>query len=264
MTIGEYTHWKLSQEGLVALLTLDREKESNSLNGQVLEELQSISNLDFAGLGIHALVLQGKGRHFSVGMDLTAIEQLAALPAAGFRRKVSTMQDALDAFDRIPVPIVAAIRGFCIGGGLLLAACADLRVASERSYFSMPEVRMGFGISLGMHRLLRLVHPSVAAELVMLGERFDTAEAKALGLITHVSRPGDLDSEALRLAHHFARLPAEGVRLNKQLLRNAVTLMPADSQRLEIEAQVPGLGNAQLLEPLRAYASRVRGTDAEK
>ena len=253
-----YRYWKLDPIDDIARLTLEKPAESNSLDESVLGELQSIAELDFGTLGIRALILEGAGRHFSVGMDLSVIERLAQLTAAEFRKEMAGMQTALDAFDRVSIPVVAAIRGFCIGGGLLLAACADLRVASERSYFSMPEVRMGFGISLGMHRLLRLVPPSVASELVLLGERLDAERALALGLITHICQPGDLESEALRLAHHLSRLPAEGVRLNKLLLRNAQVLSAEDSQVREIEEQVAGLGDERLLEPLRAYARQIR------
>lgn len=256
----EWKHWKLQHKDRIGLLYLNRPEQDNSLDPQVLAELTEISALDFASAGIQALILEGAGRHFSVGMDLSVIENLAGSNAKQLRSTVAEMQAALDAFDQVEVPVVAAIRGFCIGGGMLLAACCDLRVASEKAYFSMPEVRMGFGITLGMHRLLRFCNASVVSEMVLLGERFDAGRARDIGFLNSLAQPQDLHREAMRLAEHLANLPWEGVRQNKRILRKSLEVTPAEAQSFEIESQIAGIGKPELLGPLQAYRAKLRGS----
>jgi enoyl-CoA hydratase/carnithine racemase len=129
----------------------------------------------------------------------------------------------------LPQPTIAAIHGYCLGGGLELALATDFRIADESAVFGFPEVSLGIVPSSGgTHRLVRLVGPGRAKQLILIGGRLDASAALAAGLVTEIT--ADARGRALELARGLAELPALAVALTKQ----AIDLMPETSREAGI------------------------------
>jgi len=162
---------------------------------------------------IRALVLTSTGdRAFSGGSD---VRELPRDPAAGMRR-ARAEHEAYRQVRSLPQPIIAALRGHVIGGGLELALLCDLRVADDTVQIGFPEVRLGlFPAAGGSQRLPRLIGAARAKELMLLGESVDAAEALRLGIVNRVVPAGQAFDVALELAQTIAELPAMAVRAIK-------------------------------------------------
>ena len=166
------------------------------------------------------VVVSGAGRAFSAGADLGSFsgqQQMSTRDAAECGR---TMADAIEGMNALAI---AKIRGWCVGGGLVLAAACDLRVAAEDARFSIPEVDLGIPLAWGgIPRLVREIGPALTKELVLTCRPFDTAEAKAAGFINRVVAPDRLDEEVDALAGELAAKASHALFSTKRHV-NAVT-----------------------------------------
>ena len=163
-----------------------------------------------------AVVIAGEGRAFSAGADVTEFRDATPESILAYYRDTG---DVYERFAALPQPTVAAIHGWCVGGGLELALAADFRVADESAVFRLPEVAIGIiPSSGGTHRLVRLLGAARAKELVFLRDRIDAAEAFRLGLVTEVVPEGSALERALELAAGLAGLPPHAVSLAKQAI----------------------------------------------
>jgi enoyl-CoA hydratase/carnithine racemase len=117
-----------------------------------LRELRSITADLKANSEVWAIILQGYGDHFSAGVDTSLIQSMLDQPEKLVREQLREMQLALDEFEAIQKPTLARLQGFCIGAGLLLALCCDFRIASRRTIFALPEVKLGIAVLMGTHR----------------------------------------------------------------------------------------------------------------
>jgi enoyl-CoA hydratase/carnithine racemase len=201
------------REGATCVLTLRREEKLNSLSTAVERDLLAALGGEEVR-GSRCVVLTGGGRAFSAGADLTELSRDDPDGIAAYYR------DTGDVYERIaalPQPTIAAVHGYCLGGGLELALAADFRVADETAVFGLPEVELGIVPSSGgTHRLVRVVGPARAKELMLLRERFDAAEAFRLGLVTEVVPKGGAFGRALELAERLSALPPLAVSVAKQ------------------------------------------------
>jgi enoyl-CoA hydratase/carnithine racemase len=201
------------REGANCVLTLRRDEKLNALSTAVERELLGALAGDEVGAS-RCVVLAGEGRAFSAGADLTELSRDDPDGIAAYYR------DTGDVYERIaalPQPTIAAIHGYCLGGGLELALATDFRVADETAVFGLPEVELGIVPSSGgTHRLVRVVGPARAKELMLLRERFDAAEAFRLGLVTEVVPEGGALGRALEFAERLSALPPLAVSVAKQ------------------------------------------------
>jgi enoyl-CoA hydratase/carnithine racemase len=200
-------------EGAACVLTLSRPEKLNALSGalerELLEALASPAARDAA-----CVVLTGAGRAFSAGADVT---ELAGLDPASIARYYRDTGDVYERVAALEQPTIAAVHGWCLGGGLELALACDFRVADETATFGLPEAELGIlPSSGGTYRLVRLVGPARAKELMLLRPRFSAEEALGFGLVTEVVREGAALSRALELAERIAGLPRLAVSLAKQ------------------------------------------------
>lgn len=169
------------------------------------------------------LVLRG-GQNFSAGLDLKATLPLLAHALSSpeaFEALVAPMHGAIEALAALPIPVIAAIDGWCIGAGLELAAAADFRICSAQARFSLPEVRLGMVADLGgLSRLPRLIGAGRAAHLALTAEPLSAEQAERWGLVTEVLPDADsLFARAEALAHHLTGLPPLALEGTKQVLR---------------------------------------------
>lgn len=249
------------RHGAVAVLTLNRPDKLNALSTALEDELAAaIEGNDVRSAS--AVVIQGAGRAFSAGADMNEMRNQTPPEIMAHYR---TSGEVYERLARIRQPTVAAIHGYCLGGGLELALACDFRVADETAVFGLPEVSIGIVPSSGgLHRLVRAVGPARAKELILLNDRFSVDGARALGLVTAVVPEGHAQARALEMALALSDRPALAVEVTKRAVEAA-----AESSRdatLLIErlayaalAQTPEHGEAT-----ERFTSRIRGAGSEE
>ena len=211
---------ELERRGSVALLTLNRPSKANALNVELLTALVDAQTEIQADDSIGAVVITGNGRHFSAGADLSDQAVLPAGVGIGF-----------DVLDR---PIIAAVNGTAVGGGLELALACDFRFASANATFGLPEILFGeLPAGGGTMRLARLVGIPAAKRLVMTGERITAEDARAIGLVDQVVEPDGVLESALNFAKQLAARPAYAIRAAKLLIDSSQDLDLASGLRME-------------------------------
>jgi enoyl-CoA hydratase len=231
-----FEHLSIEVDGHVAILTIEREDALNALNAQLLLELATAFDLIEGDAEVRALVITGAGRAFIAGADLQAFADVRD----GFagREAALTGQDVMNTLAAMPIPTVAAINGFALGGGLELALACDLRVASAGAKLGLPEVTRGLIPGYGgTQRLQRLIGLARATDLVLTGRMVGADEALQLGLVQRVAE--DAAEAGLALAQQCARNAPVALGLAKEaLMRGVDVTLP---QGLEIEADLFGL-----------------------
>ncbi|MEO6533774.1 MAG: enoyl-CoA hydratase/isomerase family protein [Pseudolysinimonas sp.] len=170
--------------GPVATLTIDNPARRNALTGQMWDSFAPLL-AELAGAPeVAALVVRGAGDDFSAGADIRDLDQILRDPLAGDGGHVTAGERALAAF---PKPTIAAIDGYCVGGGWELAGACDIRLASERSTFGVTPARLGILYPLtGMTRLVQLAGPAAAKHLILSGELVDAATAARWGMVSRL------------------------------------------------------------------------------
>ena len=203
--------------GAACLLTIDRPERRNAIDGQTAEELLAGYRSFESDEDAHVLVLTGSGeKAFSAGADLKAIETLGA--------RVDSAEGVLG-FTRLisPKPTIAAISGWCLAAGVVLALWCDLRIATDDARFGFPDRKWGVPIlDGGTKRLAATVGVSNALDLAMTGREVDAAEAHRLGLVNEVVANGRHVERSLELAELLASLPQETLRAERQAIRESL------------------------------------------
>lgn len=182
----------------VATVTLNRPAKGNPYNADMLDELAAALARLGADCAVRVVLLRGEGKHFCVGADLTVGE--ASRPEArGDAPARASLVDVCLALERLPKPSVALVHGACIGGGVALAACCDIVLADRSSFFSIPEVRLGFAPAPLVPFFLRAVGARNLRRLGQTGERFAVEEALRIGLAHAACETGEIESAVARL-----------------------------------------------------------------
>jgi enoyl-CoA hydratase/carnithine racemase len=200
----------VERDGAVALIELDRDEKLNAISTAVERELSAALASDEVRSS-RAVVIAGNGRAFSAGADVTEFADRDPDAILRYYRETGNVYEELAS---LPQGTVAAVHGYCLGGGLELALAADFRVADASAVLGFPEV--GIGIlpsSGGTVRATRLVGPARARELILLGDRISAADALAIGLVTEVA--DDAPARALELARRLAALSPAAVAVAK-------------------------------------------------
>ena len=207
-------------EGAIGRITLNRPEKLNPLSIKTLEELAAAARFFDGKPEVKIVIVRGKGRAFSAGADLASMAGQADRPAQEAADVGRQMADALEAMRAL---LIAEIQGWCVGGGVVLAAACDLRIAAEDARFSIPEVDLGIPLAWGgIPRLVREIGPAMAKELVLTCRPFDAAEAKAAGFINRVVPAEELSSTVEELAESLAQKASLTILATKRHV-NAVT-----------------------------------------
>ena len=205
----------------VALITLNRPEVLNALNYQLLGELaETLEALD-ADETCHCVVITGAGeRAFAAGAD---IKEMADQSPVSLTRKNHFAR--WERIKRIRTPLIAAVRGYALGGGNELAMACDMIVAAENAVFGQPEIRIGVMPGAGgTQRLTRAIGKARAMELILTGDQLPAREAAALGLVTRVVPPEETLLAALRLAARIAAMPPVAILAAKEAVNRAFEL----------------------------------------
>lgn len=230
-------HWLYRVENRVATLSLNRTGDGNNINLECLEELKTISADIRADASIRVVVLRSEGKHFSIGMDVSVISQMAGQRFDNYAEHLGAGQRCIDAFEAMEKPIIAEIKGFCIGAGVILAACADFRVSADNAIYVLPEVKRSIGVIMGLHRVTRLIGVAATKRMAMLGENFTAGEMQRLGFISELVAPEKLDAATAMLVKKILALPPQAVSLNKRIVDFSYDEFLERTQRFELEEQ---------------------------
>jgi len=248
----------LSIEGAVARLTLNRPQKLNPLGATTLRELAAAARWLDEQPGLKVVVVRGAGRAFSAGADLSSFRGAQADPP---REAADLGREMADAIESMRPLAIAAIHGWCVGGGLVLAAACDLRIAAQDARFSIPEVDLGIPLAWGgIPRLVREIGPALTKELVLTCRPFDADEALRAGFLNRVVSASSLEEEAMTLARDLARKASLPLFATKQHV-NSVTAQMVGTGRSwsDADSLVTSLGDSECADARRAYlAGRAR------
>lgn len=241
----------------VRIVRLNRPDKLNALDPDMFDALMETGDRLAGDDRARAVVLCGEGRAFSAGLDFASFMALGPEdPRADLFRRVegspaNRAQSAAYVWMKLPVPVIAAVHGFALGGGLQIALGADIRIVHPRAELSVMEIRWGLVPDMtGTQTLRHLVAQDVAKELTFTGRRVDGTEAVALGLATRCA--DDPLAEATALAHEIAGKSPHAIRAAKQLLARAYTIDPVEGLRMEEGVQRTLLGTPNQVEAVTA------------
>ena len=219
----------------IATLTVNRPTALNALNREVLEEMARVIREVRHDASVRVLIVTGAGdRAFVAGADIAAMSKMSAADGLDFSRLGHRV---MESFEDLAIPVIAAVNGFALGGGLELALACDLIVASDKARFGQPEINLGlipgFG---GTQRLAHRIGHNKARELIMTGEMFDAPTALAWGLANQVVPVAELTEAARTLAKKIESKSAFALRQAKAALRAAFTMEEDAGLRFEQQA----------------------------
>jgi enoyl-CoA hydratase len=203
--------------GTVARLTIDNRAKLNTLDSALMRDI--VAAVDALGRrdDLRALVVTGAGEKAFIGG--ASINEMAELDPAGARAFITLVHETCDCLRRLPVPVIARIDGFALGAGLEVAVSCDLRIATSRAKFGMPEVRVGLPSVVEAALIPQLIGFGRARELLMLGETIDAATALRWGLVERVVAPEALDLELDAVLTSLLAGGALAVRRQKALMQ---------------------------------------------
>jgi enoyl-CoA hydratase len=245
--------------GHLVRLTIDNAAKLNTLNRALMVEIvEAIERLE-ADTTLRLVIVSGAGeRAFVGGAD---IGEIAGLDQDSARDFITLVHRCCDGFRRLAAPVIARIDGYALGAGLELAAACDLRVASERAIFGMPEVRVGIPSVVEAALLPLLIGHGRARRLLLTGETIGAAEALAWGLVDAVAAPDQLDAAVERFAAAILAAGPQAIRLQKALIRDWEDLSTSAAVERGIDAFTEAYATD---EPRRMAGARLAALRARK
>ncbi len=198
----------------VGIIQFNRPKANNALNEILFNELDQLVDMVSKDDEIKVIILTGGEKVFAAGTDIKHLVHLNAIEAESFITLINSVSDKIADIDK---PTIAAIAGYCLGGGFELALACDILIASTGAKFGQPEVNIGIVPGGGgTQRLVRLVGPAWGKRMIMTGEFIDVEQALNLGLITEVVEPEQLISRGLEIAQVLKKKAPNALRLAKR------------------------------------------------
>lgn len=218
--MAAYTHITSETSNRILTVTINRPQSLNSLSIATIAELQDIFEKNWENREIGCVILTGAGeKAFVAGADINEINQLNGETGHTFSAKGLYLMKTIQNF---PVPVIAAINGFALGGGCELAIACDIRLASDKAKLGQPEVNLGvmpgFG---GTQRLPRIVGLSKSLQLILTGDMVSAQEAHRIGLVDEVYPSAELMTKARQMAETIASRGPLAVRLSKECIHRA-------------------------------------------
>jgi enoyl-CoA hydratase len=240
----------------VATITLNRPDKLNALSPELVGELyDALADAD-ADDSIRVIILTGGDNVFAAGADLGSMDSTAPGVVDSFKTRF-TEKNPFDYIERLGKPVIAAIAGYALGGGLELAMCCDFRIADETARFGQPEIRVGLIPGAGgTQRLPRLIGMTKAKQLIMLGEHIGAEEAERLGLIGAVVPAGSLLEEAGKIAEKLIARPPFGLRLAKMVMNMGADRDLQSALTLERQAFAMLFATEDQKEGVRAFTEK--------
>jgi len=238
-------------------IMLNRPEALNSLTLDLFGEFEQALAHVATRQDVRVIVVMGAGRAFSAGVDPSVLWQMASgISKSEFQSELTHLQKVFNMMEEVEKPTIAAVNGVALGGGLILALCCDFRIASERAIFGLPEVRIGFPVIMGTHRLTRVVGVARAKELAMTGKRISAQKAEAIGLVNRVVLADQLDQAVDELAGTLAGLAPLALGLQKRIIDRGWSMDGDAAQAIERDLQSRLLNSEDLREGLAALTEK--------
>ena len=220
------------QNGNIGIITLNRPAALNAMNTETVNEMRQLLAEINEDENIRCLILTGEGRAFCAGGDINEESETRVITGYKFSRNCA---EVLDTIEHFRTPVIAAINGYALGGGLEFALACDIRIASKKAFLGSPEISLavipGWG---GTQRLPRLIPVSKAKQLMFTGDKVSAEEAYRIGLVDEVSEPEELMKDAMEMAEKIAHWGPLAMKYLKIAVTDGIE---CDLQRgLQIEA----------------------------
>lgn len=217
------THILFEKKGNVAIATVNRPKALNALNSEVLEDLNTMIDTVSADPEIRVLILTGSGeKAFVAGADIGEMATLSKAEGEAFGKKGN---DVFRRLEKLPIPVIAAVNGYALGGGCELSMACDIRICSDTAVFGQPETGLGITPGFGgTQRLARLVGAGMAKQLIYSARNIKADEALRIGLVNAVYPAEELGAAAEKLAETIAKNAPIAVRACKKAINEGLEL----------------------------------------
>lgn len=234
----------------IGVITLNRPDALNSMSRELLTELDSLLESILKDDSIRVVVITGAGRAFSTGADLKEAQQLDAAQVKGYLELGQKVFNKIETFDK---PVIAAINGFALGGGLELALACDIRIASEEAKMGSPEVSLGV-ISAwgGCVRLAKLIGRGRATEMIITGGLIDAKEAERIGLVNKTAPADELHSTVMWTAGTIAAKAPIAVKYAKKIVTKAIEISIEEGNKMMVDAGIVCYKTEDIREGVRA------------
>lgn len=226
------THILFEKKGNIAIAKINREKALNALNSEVLFDLNTLVETVSADPEIRVLILTGSGeKAFVAGADIGEMAALTKAEGEAFGKKGN---DVFRKLETLPIPVIAAVNGYALGGGCELAMACDIRICAETAVFGQPETGLGITPGFGgTQRLSRLIGPGMAKQLIYSARNIKADEALRIGLVNAVYPAEELSPAAEKLAETIAKNAPIAVRACKQAINEGLELPMNEAIALE-------------------------------
>ena len=249
--------WKnitFNQKEAIAIVTLNRPKVLNALNTETLNELHEIFTQLDSDTGVRVIIITGSGKAFIAGADISEMNTYSPEEARAFSQLGHKTMDAIQNSGK---PVIAAINGFTLGGGLELALSCDILIASEKAVLGLPEVNLGliqgFG---GTQRLPRLIGKARAKELIFTGEALKAQKACEIGLVNRVVPQEELLPEAEKMAQLISAKGPVALTLAKRAIESGYDVPLSEGCKKEIDAFVESFSSQDRDEGIKAFLEK--------
>ena len=251
----DFQHLIFQVDDGIATITFNRPRALNALNEALLGEFSALLDRIGADEDIRVLILTGAGdKAFVAGADITEIATFDTLKAKYFSKKG---QEAINRLEMLPIPVIAAVNGFALGGGSEMALACDFIYASENAVFGLPEINLGiipgFG---GTQRLARLVGKNMAKEMIFTGRMVPAAEAREIGLVNRVCPAEELMAEVRKTAEVIRAKGRVSLRAAKQAVNRGADVDLASGCAIEVDAFAVCFGSEDAAEGTRAFLEK--------
>ena len=215
------THILFEKKGNIAIALIDRPKALNALNSEVLNDLNTLVDTVNADPEIRVLILTGSGeKSFVAGADIGEMSNLTKEEGEAFGKKGN---DVFRKIETLPIPVIAAVNGYALGGGCELSMACDIRIASDTAVFGQPETGLGITPGFGgTQRLARLIGPGMAKQLIYSARNIKADEALRIGLVNAVYPAEELMPAAEKLAETIAKNAPIAVRACKKAINEGL------------------------------------------
>jgi enoyl-CoA hydratase/carnithine racemase len=248
---------RLEIDGGVGTIRLDR-PPMNAIDGDVLGDLREAVTQAVFDKEVRAIVMWGGEKVFAAGAD---IKMMSGMSSFEIKPVIAAMQDTFSMVEELPLVTIAAINGFCLGGGLELSMCADFRFAAEDAKLGQPEIKLGIIPGAGgTQRLPRLVGPSKAKDIIYSGRMVSAEEALQIGLMDRVTSPAEVYETAMTAAREFAQGPTSALRAAKLAINWGSRTDLRTGLVLEREAFVDLFATEDQKEGMRAFVEKQQPT----
>jgi enoyl-CoA hydratase len=250
----KYQNILYAAEDRVATITFNRPDKLNALNREMLSEFKDALERVSRDQEVRVLVLTGAGRAFIAGADISVFLEFGPLEARRFARSAHEAGFKLESLE---IPVIAAVNGFALGGGLEMAMACDFIYAADTAKLGQPEINLGFIPAFGgTQRLPRLVGKGVAKEMILTGRMLDATEAKNLGLVAQVFPAETFLSECLKVARTMAAKGRVSLRAAKQAIDRGFNLDLKNACLLEVDAFALCFVSPDAHEGVRAFLKK--------